>query len=102
GPQDLPGVYAEALAAGVPVLAVGGSAVPRAVRAEGTGTVTSWAAPLGSALDVAERLFPGLGEHCRSVHAAQYAPEPWTARAGQVYAAVLRGGGAACRQAVCP
>lgn len=84
--QDLPVVYAEALAAGVGVLAVGGVAVPRAVRAEGTGTVTPWAAPLGPALDVAERLFPGLATHCRSVHAECYAAAPWLARVTNAYA----------------
>ncbi|WP_223206061.1 glycosyltransferase [Streptomyces xanthii] len=92
GAQDLPVCYAEALAAGVPVLAVGGAAVPRAVRAEGTGTVASWAAPLGSALDVAERLFPGLSAHCRAVHSESYAPEPWIDRVAHVYAAAVQHG----------
>ncbi|MDG4866273.1 glycosyltransferase, partial [Streptomyces sp. T-3] len=38
----IPTVYCEALAAGVPVVALEGSAVPLAVRAERTGVVATW------------------------------------------------------------
>ncbi|MEV3853937.1 glycosyltransferase family 4 protein [Streptomyces sp. NPDC050095] len=84
--EGVPLVYLEALAAGLPVLAFEGSAVPRAVRAEGTGTVTSWDAPLDPALDVSERIFPTLREHCRSVYAKRYGESVWLERIARVYA----------------
>ncbi|MEV5606833.1 glycosyltransferase family 4 protein [Streptomyces sp. NPDC052225] len=88
--EGVPLVYLEALAAGLPVLAFeGGSAVPRAVRAEGTGTVTRWDAPLPAALDAADRIFPTLREHCRAVYAKQHGEAAWVERAQELYAGVV-------------
>ncbi|MFJ4713061.1 glycosyltransferase [Streptomyces sp. NPDC088785] len=84
----VPLVYLEALAAGLPVLAFEGSALPRAVRAEGTGTVTAPDAPLPAALAAADRVFPTLREHCRAVHAKRYGEAAWVERAERLYAAV--------------
>ncbi|MFJ9041051.1 glycosyltransferase [Streptomyces sp. NPDC102406] len=86
----LPPVYPEALAAGLPVLAFEGSAAPRTVRADGTGTIAAWDAPLAAALDAAERIFPTLRAHCRGVHAKRYGEAAWVERAEEVYAAVVR------------
>ncbi|WP_353943406.1 glycosyltransferase [Streptomyces sp. HUAS MG91] len=86
----VPLIYLEALAAGLPVLAFEGSAVPRAVRAEGTGTVTAPDAPLPAALAAADRIFPTLREHCRSVHAKRYGEPVWVERTERLYAAVVR------------
>lgn len=79
-------VYPEALAAGLPVLAFEGSAAPRVVRADGTGTVTGWDAPLPAALDAADRIFPALREHCRGVHAKRYGEAAWAERVERLYA----------------
>lgn len=87
-PQGVPLVYLEALAAGLPVLAFEGSAVPRVVRTEGTGTVTGWDAPLPAALDAADRIFPTLRAHCRDVHAERYGEAVWVERTGRLYAAL--------------
>ncbi|WP_420034382.1 glycosyltransferase [Streptomyces sp. cg28] len=84
----VPLIYLEALAAGLPVLAYEGSAVPRAVRAEGTGTVTTPDAPLPAALAAADHIFPTLREHCRSVHAKRYGEAVWVERTERLYAAV--------------
>ncbi|MFJ9809079.1 glycosyltransferase family 4 protein [Streptomyces sp. NPDC101158] len=81
----VPLVYVEALAAGLPVLAFEGSSVPLAVAAEGTGAVTSWDAPLADALHTADRVFPELREHCRSVYARQYGERAWTDRMVGLY-----------------
>ncbi|MET8474239.1 glycosyltransferase [Streptomyces sp. NPDC006422] len=90
GPRRaVPLVYAEALAAGLPVLAfegAGESAVPRAVRSEGTGTVTTLDAHLPAALDVAAKVFPTLREHCRTVYAKHYGEPTWLDRTERVYA----------------
>ncbi|GAA2316922.1 glycosyltransferase family 4 protein [Streptomyces kunmingensis] len=84
----VPHVYPEALAAGLPVLAFEGSAAPRAVRADGTGTVTAWDAELPAALDAAERIFPTLRAHCRGVYAKRYGEEAWVERTERLYAAL--------------
>ncbi|MER5441508.1 glycosyltransferase family 4 protein [Streptomyces sp. NPDC002790] len=87
--RAVPLVYAEALAAGLPVLAfegAGASAVPRAVRSEGTGTVTTLDAHLPDALDVAAKIFPTLREHCRAVYAKRYGEAVWTERTERLYA----------------
>ncbi|MGY0485668.1 glycosyltransferase family 4 protein [Streptomyces sp. WG-D5] len=86
-----PLVYAEALAAGLPVLAFEGAAgavVPRAVRAEGTGTVTAPDAHLPDALDVAGKVFPTLREHCRAVYAKRYGEAVWVERIERLYASL--------------
>ncbi|MFF3495895.1 glycosyltransferase family 4 protein [Streptomyces sp. NPDC002795] len=88
----VPLVYAEALAAGLPVLAfegAGASAVPRAVRSEGTGTVTTLDAHLPDALDVAAKIFPTLREHCRAVYAKRYGEAVWTERTECLYASLV-------------
>ncbi|MET9493425.1 glycosyltransferase family 4 protein [Streptomyces sp. NPDC006552] len=81
----VPAVYPQALAAGLPVLAFEGSAAPRAVRADGTGTVAAWDAPLAPALDAAARLFPTLRAHCRGVCAKRYGEQVWVERMEQLY-----------------
>lgn len=90
--RAVPLVYAEALAAGLPVLAFDGagtSAVPRAVRSEGTGVVTSPDAYLPDALDVAAKVFPTLREHCRAVYAKRYGEAVWTERTECLYASLV-------------
>ncbi|WUE27396.1 glycosyltransferase family 4 protein [Streptomyces sp. NBC_00498] len=90
--RAVPLVYAEALAAGLPVLAfegAGASAVPRAVRSEGTGTVTTLDAHLPGALDVAAKIFPTLREHCRAVYAKRYGEAVWTERTECLYASLV-------------
>ncbi|MGD6753099.1 glycosyltransferase family 4 protein [Streptomyces sp. BH105] len=90
--RAVPLVYAEALAAGLPVLAfegAGASAVPRAVRSEGTGTVTTPDAQLPDALDVAAKVFPTLREHCRAVYAKRYGEAVWTERTERLYASLV-------------
>ncbi|MBO1333640.1 glycosyltransferase family 4 protein [Streptomyces sp. VRA16 Mangrove soil] len=90
GDGGVPLVYLEALAAGLPVLAFEGAAVPRAVRAEGTGTVTDRDASLPAALAAADRIFPTLREHCRSVHAKRYGEAVWVERIEGLYAELVR------------
>ncbi|WP_051371613.1 glycosyltransferase family 4 protein, partial [Streptomyces sp. 142MFCol3.1] len=84
-----PLVCQEALAAGVPVLALAGSAAADSVRAEGTGALYSSAAQLPLALRSAREHFPGLRERCRRVHAERYGVRAWTTATQAVYAQAL-------------
>jgi hypothetical protein len=63
--------------------------VPRAVRSEGTGTVTTPDAHLPGALDVAAKIFPTLREHCRAVYAKRYGEGAWTERTECLYASLV-------------
>ncbi|MFI7385122.1 glycosyltransferase [Streptomyces sp. NPDC049813] len=89
----VPAGYPRALAAGLPVLAFEGSAAPRAVRSDGTGTVAAWDAPLAAALDAADRIFPTLREHCRGVCAKRYGERAWVERTEHLYAQVVGAAG---------
>lgn len=79
-------VCQEALAAGVPVLALAGSAAADSVRRDGTGAVYGGCAELPHALTTARERFPLLRERCRRAHAEQYSVRSWTAAMEAVYA----------------
>jgi glycosyltransferase involved in cell wall biosynthesis len=83
--ENAPLVYAEALAAGLPVLAFPGSTVAQAVQDCGTGAVVSWDEPFHPALAAAAKLFPSLRDICRRVFAERYAESVWAARTTQLY-----------------
>jgi glycosyltransferase involved in cell wall biosynthesis len=87
--EGAPLIYPEALAAGLPVLALAGSAVSDAVRSQGTGAVIGWDEPLDAALSDAAERFPGLRRHCRSVFEQHYTEQLWTARIEDVYTAAI-------------
>ncbi|WP_351233384.1 glycosyltransferase family 4 protein [Streptomyces sp. NPDC002133] len=82
-------VCQEALAAGVPVLALSGSAAADSVRRDGTGAVYRGADELPHALTSARMHFPGLREHCRRTHADRYSVRRWTAGVEAVYAQAM-------------
>ncbi|MBC9714417.1 glycosyltransferase family 4 protein [Streptomyces sp. TRM66268-LWL] len=85
----VPQVYGEALAAGVPVVALDGSCVPGAVRAEGTGLTVSWDEPLDGVLREAAVRFPGMRAHCRQVYEGSYAESTWVGRMERLYTGLL-------------
>ncbi|WP_327190133.1 glycosyltransferase family 4 protein [Streptomyces xinghaiensis] len=82
-------VCQEALAAGVPVLALAGSAAADSVRRDGTGAVYGASGELPHALVTARERFPLLREHCRRVHAERYSARSWAAGIEAVYAQAL-------------
>ncbi|MFJ8076235.1 glycosyltransferase family 4 protein [Streptomyces sp. NPDC096176] len=82
-------VCQEALAAGVPVLALEGSAAADSVRRDATGAVYGGAAELPHALAAARERFPLLRERCRRVHAERYSVRSWTVGIEAVYAQAL-------------
>ncbi|MEV1051972.1 glycosyltransferase family 4 protein [Streptomyces sp. NPDC049887] len=82
-------VCQEALAAGVPVLALAGSAAADSVRGDGTGAVYDGPGDLPHVLATARERFPRLREHCRRVHAERYSARSWTAAMESVYAQAL-------------
>lgn len=84
--EAAPLVCQEALAAGVPVLALAGSAAADSVRRDGTGSVYGGAGELPHALAAACEYFPRLREHCRRVHAERYSVRSWTGGMAAVYA----------------
>ncbi|CAM5616131.1 glycosyl transferase [Streptomyces spiroverticillatus] len=92
--ENAPLVYAEALAAGLPVLAFTGSSVAEALRTEGTGAVTGWDTPLAAELREAAARFPGLRAHCARVFAEHYREPVWLGRTQELYASVVRERGA--------
>ncbi|MFC7305785.1 glycosyltransferase family 4 protein [Streptomyces monticola] len=94
----VPQVYCEALAAGVPVLGLEGSAVPLAVRAEGTGMTASWDEPLAGLLHTAAARFPGLRAHCRTVYESSYAESVWLERMERLYSGLCGADRAAARR----
>ncbi|MGW1882567.1 glycosyltransferase family 4 protein [Streptomyces sp. NPDC001970] len=85
-PEMAPIIYPEAMAAGLPVLALTGSAAADGVLRHGTGAVYSSADELPQALSAARERFPALREHCRRVHAEHYTARSWTAAMTAVYA----------------
>lgn len=87
-PSATPLVYVEALAAGLPTLALPPSPVVESVRDDGSGTVTSWD-ELGDALRVAERHFPGLRGHCRTVFEERHTQAQHAERAARTYRRVI-------------
>ncbi|MHC5704848.1 glycosyltransferase family 4 protein [Streptomyces sp. PKU-MA01144] len=88
-PEGAPLVCQEALAAGVPVLALTGSAAADSVRRDGTGAVYGDAGDLPQALATARERFPALREHCRRMHAERYSARSWTAGIQAVYAQAM-------------
>ncbi|MFE9773390.1 glycosyltransferase family 4 protein [Streptomyces sp. NPDC005931] len=89
-PEMAPVIYQEAMAAGVPVLALAGSAAADSVVRDGSGAVYRDADELPRALAAARELFPSLREHCRNVHAERYAASSWTTAMASVYAGAVR------------
>jgi glycosyltransferase involved in cell wall biosynthesis len=77
-------VYAEALSAGLPVLAFPANVVADAVAGDGTGLVASWDA-VPEALDEAAALFPTLRGRCREVFEERYTESAFVCRRTALY-----------------
>jgi glycosyltransferase involved in cell wall biosynthesis len=78
-------VYQEALAAGLPVLALAGSATADNIHRIGTGAVYT-APELPLALRAARTHFPELRHRCAQMHARYYTRRSWTEAMAAVYA----------------
>jgi glycosyltransferase involved in cell wall biosynthesis len=83
--EAFPVVYAEALAAGLPVLAWEPSVVARLVAEDRTGWVTGWGDDLDRTLTEAEERFPSLQKDCRRRFEQRYSEAAYLARAGELY-----------------
>jgi len=89
--EGFPLVYAEAMAAGLPVLAWAPNVVSGWVAEDGTGTATSWERDLDRVLAEAAASFPLLREVCRSVFEERYSEAAYVARAETLYGELSRG-----------
>nr|WP_268257005.1 glycosyltransferase family 4 protein [Streptomyces capitiformicae] len=85
-PENAPVICREAVAAGLPVLALSGSSAAQDVLRHGTGAVYSGTDELSQALDAARETFPVLREHCFHVHASHFSAPSWVMRVEKVYA----------------
>ena len=83
--ESFPLVYAEAMAAGLPVLAWEPNVVAELVRTDGTGTRTTWKEDLAGTLARAEMDFPDLRVQCRRVFDRQYSEAAYLVRAEALY-----------------
>jgi glycosyltransferase involved in cell wall biosynthesis len=83
--EVMPMIYAEALAAGVPVLAFRGSTVARLVNEQGTGLTVSWSEPLWPRLAELAAHAPELRERCRRAYREHYAARGWAVRMTALY-----------------
>jgi glycosyltransferase involved in cell wall biosynthesis len=84
--EGFPLVYAEAMAAGLPVLAWSPNVVSRWVAADDTGTATTWEEDLGATLGAAGATFPARRARCRAVFEERYSEPAYVARAEALYA----------------
>ncbi len=89
--EGFPLVYAEAMAAGLPVLAWSPNVVARWVADDGTGLATSWDEDLGETLAVAATAFPARRSRCRAVFEERYSQTAYVARAEALYGELSRG-----------
>lgn len=88
----VPLIYIEALAAGLPVIALEGSSAADSVRELGTGLVTTWQEPLAPVLRRATAVFPALREHCRRAYADHFTEQRWQRRMNALYAELVDAG----------
>lgn len=84
--EGFPVVYAEAMAAGAPVLAFQGSSVADFVERDRSGVVITWDEPFEPAL---ERAASVDRSHCRDVFETSYSETAFLTRAQQVYSEVV-------------
>jgi len=83
--ESFPLVYAEAMAAGLPVLAWEPNVVAGMTRLDGTGMAISWRDDLPSALRAAASSFPRLRERCRRVFEERMSERAHVVRAEGLY-----------------
>ena len=88
--EAFPLVYAEALAAGLPVLAWEPNVVARWVEADHTGAKTTWERDLSETLAAAASSFPGLRARCRTIFEKRYSEPAYVSRAEELYSALTR------------
>jgi glycosyltransferase involved in cell wall biosynthesis len=86
----VPLVCQEALAHGLPVLALAGSAAADAVHRDGTGAVYSRTDHLPAVLADAGRRFPAMRSHCRRTQHRCHTPGSWAAAMVSVYEQAAR------------
>lgn len=82
-------VYAEAMAAGLPVLAWRPNVVADRVLEDGTGMAVTWDQDLTEILNTADRSFDGLRRHCLDVFRRDLTERSFVARAETPYGEVL-------------
>ena len=87
--EGFPMVYAESLAAGLPILAFEPSSVADFVRRDKSGWVTSWSDDLERTLKNAAQRFPLMRTTCRAVFDDNYTEEEFVRRLMSVYGSII-------------
>jgi glycosyltransferase involved in cell wall biosynthesis len=87
--ESFPMVYAEAMGAGLPVLAWGPNVVAALVSEHGTGDSVTWKDDLPAVLARAGERFPELRDHCRAVFERDLSEDAYLRRAEALYEDVL-------------
>jgi glycosyltransferase involved in cell wall biosynthesis len=89
--EGFPLVYAEAMAAGLPVLAWSPNVVARWVATDDTGMATTWDEDLRETLAAAAAAFPARRSRCRGVFEDRYSEAAYVTRAEALYAELSPG-----------
>lgn len=91
--EGAPGIYADALSMGVPVIGLRGNAVYEMVQQDGTGAILEQMTSddLVRALNSVLQNREALSQRCREVYAQRYAPEAWLDSIRPIYIEVAAG-----------
>jgi glycosyltransferase involved in cell wall biosynthesis len=87
--ESFPVVYAEAMAAGLPILAWEPNVVAAMVKQHGTGMATSSTDDLAETLSRATDLFPALRDRCRRIFEEELSERAYMRRAESLYREIL-------------
>lgn len=87
--ENFPLVFAESMAAGLPVIAWEPNTVSSLVRANGTGIATTWAEDISTVLERAETAFPALAAGCRDLFLNELSERAYVRRAEALYGGVI-------------
>jgi glycosyltransferase involved in cell wall biosynthesis len=87
--ENFPLVFAESMAAGLPVIAWEPNTISALVRSSGTGIATTWADDISTVLERAEQAFPTLAARCRELFLTELSEPAYVRRAEALYGGLI-------------